>query len=87
MEEQIIGYDILTNEDRELLVSSVKDKIKEGWKPIGGVSMVVSGYKGKFDFVQNKPNEPFRKESTVVDTILYSQAIVKINKVKKGFLT
>ena len=86
MEEQIIGYDILTNEDHELLVSNVMDKIKEGWKPIGGIAMVASGYKGRFDFVQNKPNEPFRKESTVVDTILYGQAIVKINKVKKGFI-
>jgi hypothetical protein len=36
------GYSVVSNTDLYWLVSEVNDRIKQGWRPLGGVSITVS---------------------------------------------
>lgn len=42
---KIIDYNIITNESQHTLSDNIKGYIKDGWQPIGGVSVV--DYQGK----------------------------------------
>ena len=49
-----MNYDIVQAPNINNLISKVKDKIKEEWKPIGGVSVVDASLGGvkKLTFIQ-----------------------------------
>jgi len=46
----IEDYDIVQEADEEKLKESVKRMMKEGWEPIGGVSVNQYKYIGEYDY-------------------------------------
>jgi len=61
-------YKILTSQNPHSLTNQVNEYIKEGWKPVGGHSVVESHRQNRF------------RGSELVDTLIqseYSQTIVK----------
>ena len=47
-----MNYDIVQAPNINNLISKVKDKIKEGWKPIGGVSFIEASMVNSKTFMQ-----------------------------------
>ena len=63
-----MDYRIVTSSSPEQLVVKVKDLIKEGWKPVGGLQALVTHKQNRYSGDQHK--------DTVYD-VEYSQAMIK----------
>ena len=68
MEDKIIDYKIVTNQNVSGLTHTIKELIKEGWEPIGSHSVVEISRQNMFNGLQHK--------ATKIN-VEYSQTLVK----------